>query len=385
MDALGKLAGSIAHDFNNLLTVIIGGSECVRKQLGPDHPGVAMLQTVEKAGERAAGLTRPLLTFSRTQVLTLETLNLNDAAQEAERMLHRLVGINIELRLDLAVDLRPLRANANQIQQVLINLGVNARDAMEGNGHLTITTRNACVDRDEAVCRGAEPADHWVELTVRDTGCGMDAETKARIFEPFFTTKAPGKGTGLGLSTVFGIVRQSGGFLEVESSPGEGTAFRVLFPVHGAAEQVVVPAASLAAPRESGPTNQTILLVDDEDDIRELATMTLEDCGYRILSAPNAEEAIVLGEKYAGEISALVTDVIMPGMTGVQLAGVLSKLIPSLRVLFVSGHSNETITEETLTEMHASYLQKPYFGDALALKVNEVLATRWDLATASAA
>jgi signal transduction histidine kinase/ActR/RegA family two-component response regulator len=375
MDALGKLAGSIAHDFNNLLTVIIGGAECAQKQIPKDHPAQSFLHTVRQAGERAAGLTRPLLTFSRSQALAVEALSLNEAAEEASQMLARLLGVNIEMRMQLDPELRMVKANGNQLQQLLVNLGVNARDAMEGLGVLTITTRNATVDPAALERHQLPPSEYWVEVSVSDTGCGMDEVTKARIFEPFFTTKPAGKGTGLGLATVFGIVKQTGGFMEVDSALGEGTTFRVFMPGLAASEVPVPVTAEATAEPTAAQTSgdETLLLVDDEDDIRELATLTLESLGYRVLSASNAEEAIVLGEKHAGEIRALVTDVAMPGISGVQLAEVLLKVIPDLKVLFVSGYNNETISSDALNAAHADYLQKPYRSDALAQKIREVL------------
>jgi two-component system cell cycle sensor histidine kinase/response regulator CckA len=372
MDALGKLAGSIAHDFNNLLTVIIGGAECAQQQLAENHPAVNLLQTVQQAGERAAGLTRPLLTFSRSQVLAFEVVNLNTAAEEASRMLQRLLGVNIDLRLELASGLRPVKANGNQIQQVIMNLAVNARDAMNGFGDLTIITRPATVDDDARERAGAASTAHWVELAVADTGSGMDEVTKARIFEPFFTTKPSGRGTGLGLATVFGIVKQTGGFLDVESAPGEGSTFRVFLPAT-TATAAIAPASTVMIPSPVSTGRETILLVDDEEDIRELATITLEAQGYRVLSAPNAEEAILIGEKHAAEIRVLVTDVVMPGLTGVQLAGLLARIIPGLRILFVSGHNNESIAADTRLAAQSDYLQKPYRGHLLAAKVREVL------------
>ena len=375
MDALGKLAGSIAHDFNNLLTVIIGGAECAREQLGPDHPAVSLLRSVQQAGERAAGLTRPLLTFSRNQVLALEPLSLNDAAQEAAGMLRRLLGVNVEIRMTLDPALRLVKANVNQLQQVLVNLGVNARDAMEGNGVLSITTREAVVTSSAAVRHGIACAEHWVELAVSDTGCGMDAATKARIFEPFFTTKAPGRGTGLGLATVFGIIKQIGGFVDVESAPGEGTTFRVYLPATDEPEIPAVPAVD-APPRSQTNGGETLLLVDDEEDIRELAIITLESRGYRVLAAATGDEALVIAEKHAANIRVLITDVVMPGMNGVQLADIASRIIPGLKVLFVSGHSNEAISAETLRATNGDYLQKPYLGDALAAKIRTVLDRR---------
>ncbi len=373
MDALGKLAGSIAHDFNNLLTVIIGGAECARKQLAAGHPTLALLHTIQQAGERAAGLTKPLLTFSRNQVLAVEVVDLNDSAQEAGRMLHRLLGVNIELRLELDSALHAVKTNPNQLQQVLINLGVNARDAMEGIGVLTVTTRNAVLEAAAAAAHGVPAADLWVELIVRDTGCGMDAETKARIFEPFFTTKPVGKGTGLGLATVFGIVKQAGGFLRVESAPGEGTAFHVFLPATTEAPAAAAAPAAIAPSLVPEQATETILLVDDEEEIRELAAITLEERGYRVFAAASAEDAITLAEQHRQEIRILMTDVVMPGINGVQLAELLSKIVPDLCVLFVSGHSNESISAGTLRATNAAYLQKPYRGEELLTKLREIL------------
>ena len=325
MDALGKLAGSIAHDFNNLLTVIIGGAECVQKQLGAGHPALALLWTIQQAGERAAGLTQPLLTFSRNQVLAVDVLDLNVAAEEAGRMLQRLLGVNIELKMDLATDLKSIKANANQIQQVLVNLGVNARDAMETQGVLTISTTNATREHPSLSQKGPKDPSDWVILKVKDTGCGMDEATKQRMFEPFFTTKPVGKGTGLGLATVFGIVRQLEGFLEVESAPGEGTTFHVFIPATDEARSVTTaPAAPPPrAVENSSGEKETLLLVDDEEHIRMLASMTLEERGYLVLTASDAEEAILLAEKHSGKIKALITDVVMPGINGVELAEAL--------------------------------------------------------------
>jgi len=374
MDALGKLAGSIAHDFNNLLTVIIGGAECVQKQVGADHAAMPLLRTIQQAGERAAGLTQPLLTFSRNQVLAIDILDLNVAAEEAGRMLQRLLGVNIEMKLNLATDLKAIKANANQIQQVLVNLGVNARDAMDVNGTLTISTMN-CTRTNPAAKPGQDKPSEWVVLMVKDTGCGMDAATKERMFEPFFTTKPVGKGTGLGLATVFGIVKQLDGFLEVESAPGEGTTFHVFIPATNEM-RTSAPAPHAAAPVpavKSSSEKETVLLVDDEEHIRMLASMTLEERGYLVLAASHAEEAIMLAEKHRGTIKALITDVVMPGINGVQLAEMLCKVVPGIRVLFVSGHSKEVVSTSKLLSAHNNYLQKPYRGDALISKVHEIL------------
>jgi signal transduction histidine kinase/CheY-like chemotaxis protein len=375
MDALGKLAGSIAHDFNNLLTVIIGGSECAQKQIGKGHPALALLQTIQQAGERAAGLTQPLLTFSRNQVLAVDVLDLNVAAEEAGRMLQRLLGVNIEMKMNLAPDLKPIKANANQIQQVLVNLGVNARDAMETQGTLTISTVNATREHPSFADKAQKGPSDWVILKVNDTGCGMDAATKQRMFEPFFTTKPVGKGTGLGLATVFGIVKQLEGFLEVESAPGEGTTFHVFIPATNEVRSIKTEAA-VPPPRavSASGEKEMLLLVDDEEHIRMLATMALEERGYLVLAASHAEEAILLAEKHGGKIKALITDVVMPGINGVELAELLLKVVPGIRVLFVSGHSKEVVSTSKLLSAHNNYLQKPYRGDALIGKVHEILA-----------
>jgi signal transduction histidine kinase/CheY-like chemotaxis protein len=371
MDALGKFAGSIAHDFNNLLTVILGGTECAMQRLPVDHEVMDFLQAVWKAGESAAGLTGPLLTFSRNEVRTVESLNLNNSVKDTALIVRRLIGVNVEVRLDLAKDLPPIIGNGNHMQQVLVNLAVNARDAMNGMGILTMSTRVAELDP-EMRARHAATAPDWVELRVKDSGCGMSPETKARIFEPFFTTKPVGRGTGLGLATVFGIVKQANGFLEVDSALGEGTAFRLFFP---AADKDTVAAPVEAVRAVMATTGgETILLVEDEEEIRELATLMLEGKGYRVLSAPDAENAILVAEQNAGIINALVTDVVMPRINGVQLAEILVTMVPNLRILFVSGHCRESISPETLAANRADYLQKPYRSDALIAKVQEILA-----------
>lgn len=372
MDALGKFAGAIAHDFNNLLTVILGGTDCAIQQLSDQHAATDFLRTVRRAGESAAALTKPLLTFSRNEVLSVEPLNLNDSVKDAAMLVGRLIGVNIEVKLDLAPVLPPILANANQLQQVIVNLSVNARDAMNGSGRLTIATATVALD-DETAARHEVSAEHpWVKLTVTDTGCGMDATTKARIFEPFFTTKPAGRGTGLGLATVFGIVKQANGVLEVESELGVGTSFIVYLPM---TEQVIETAtgADLSAPA-SVCGGETLLLVEDEDDIRELATMMLEGRGFKILSAPDAEEALEIAEKHAGEISALITDVVMPKINGMELAQLLIPVIPGLRILFVSGHCRETVAPEALIA-NADYLQKPYRSETLIAKVEALLAS----------
>ena len=371
MDALGKFAGSIAHDFNNLLTVILGGTECAMQHIRPESEAMQFLRTIWKAGESATSLTRPLLTFSRNEVRDVEALNLNECVEETALLVRRLIGVNIQVELKLTPDLPQIVGNANQFQQVLVNLAVNARDAMNGMGTLTMATSQATVDP-ETQLRHEATATDWVELSVGDSGCGMDAATKSRIFEPFFTTKAAGRGTGLGLATVFGIVKQAGGFLEVDSAPGEGTTFRIFIPASDQPVAVAAPEAPAKAVASLG--GETLLLVEDEDEIRELATIMLEGKGYHIIPAADAEEAILKAEQYGGGIQALITDVVMPRINGVQLAEILAAKLPHLRILFVSGHCRESVSPETLSANRAEYLQKPYRSDSLIAAVQQVLA-----------
>jgi signal transduction histidine kinase/ActR/RegA family two-component response regulator len=373
MDALGKFAGAIAHDFNNLLTVILGGTDCALQQLSDTHVATDFLRTVRKAGESAAALTRPLLTFSRNEVLSVEPLDMNDSVKDAAMLVGRLIGVDIKVQLDLASKLPAIVANANQLQQVIVNLSVNARDAMNGVGNLTISTTAVDMTPEMAARHEVSAEKPWVRLTVTDSGCGMDAATKARIFEPFFTTKPAGRGTGLGLATVFGIVKQANGVLEVESEVGVGTSFVIYLP---ATEQKVSTGDDLKSDvpvAECG--GETLLLVEDEDDIRELATLMLEGHGYKILPAADAEEALELAEKHANEIRGMITDVVMPRINGLELAELLRPVIPGLRILFVSGHCRETVAPEALIE-HADYLQKPYRSETLVAKIDALLAGR---------
>jgi CheY-like chemotaxis protein len=283
----------------------------------------------------------------------------------------RLIGVNVDVKLKLASDLPKIVGNTNQLQQVLVNLAVNARDAMNGSGTLTMETRRGAVDPEMMLRHEATSID-WVELRVRDSGCGMDAATKQRIFEPFFTTKPAGRGTGLGLATVFGIVKQAGGFLEVESEVGVGTTFCIFLPVpdmpveEALPEEAPVTSSGLAG-------GETILLVEDEDEIRELATIMLEGKGYNVIGAADAEEALVLADQYGAGIQALITDVVMPKISGVQLAEILAKKFPHLRILFVSGHCRESVSPETLSANRAEYLQKPYRSESLIAAVQQVL------------
>lgn len=373
MDSLGRFAGAIAHDFNNLLTVILGGTECAMQQLHKDHPALEFLRPVWKAGESAAELTRPLLTFSRSEVMAVQPLDLNESVDDAVSLIKRLIGINIEVRLFLSPGLPTVINNANQLQQIIVNLAVNARDAMNGKGTLTISTARVAVDPASAALHEVTEGANWLALSVADSGCGMDAETKARIFEPFFTTKPAGRGTGLGLATVFGIVKQAGGFIDVESTVGVGTTFRIFLP---GSDQAVPLASStpLGAIKPARVGGETLLVVEDEEDIRDLAQLMLEESGYKVICAPDAEQAILLAQQHRNEIKALVTDVVMPRVSGVQLAELLMPIMPNLKVLFVSGHCRESVSLETESLHKADYLQKPYHSQNLIDKIQNLLA-----------
>jgi PAS domain S-box-containing protein len=365
MEAVGRLAGGIAHDFNNQLTIINGYADLLLGSLPAEDPSRDFLGEIRRSGEHAADLTRQLLAFSRKQHLTPRVLNLNTVLGELGKMLRRLLGADVELRTDLDPALGPVRADAGQLEQVLVNLAVNARDSMPGGGRLEIRTRN----RDVATAAEV-PAGEYVLLEVADTGAGMSEEVRSCIFEPFFTTKEVGKGTGLGLATVYGIVKQSGGHIEVDSAPGRGTTFRVLLPrVDQAALFGVGPAEVFQVPRGT----ETILLVEDEAGVRGLASIILRSCGYEVLEAADGPEAVRLCEGRVAEIDLLVTDVVMPRMNGPQLADRLRRLRPALRVLFVSGYTDDAIVPTDVLAAGQAFLHKPFTPARLAGKVRQVL------------
>ena len=369
MEAIGRLAGGVAHDFNNLLTVITGYSDLLLSGLSPRSPHRSDVEAISDAAGRAASLTRQLLAFSRQQVLAPSILNVNDVVQSAQRMLQRLLGEDVHLVTSLDSEVRPVRADAGQLEQVLLNLAVNARDAMPDGGVLTLETAN--VELSGSYARehlGAEPGPH-VLLAVSDTGVGMDAATQARIFEPFFTTKPAGKGTGLGLATVYGIVEQSKGSLWVYSEPGKGTTFKVYLPVSGAT--VAEPFLAAAAPVTGG--DETLLLVEDAAPVRAVARETLERYGYTVIEAPSPEVALELVARTPHILHLLVTDVVMPGMNGRQLAARVTSERPDMRVLFMSGYTDDAVMRSGVLEHGMSYLQKPFTPEGLARKVREVL------------
>ena len=368
MEAVGRLAGGIAHDFNNLLGVIIGYAELLQPRVVGDSQQKRVEQIL-KAAERAASLTRQLLTFSRKQVLQPRMLDLNTVIREMEPMLQRLIGEHIELTTRLDGALGRVRADASQIEQVLMNLAVNARDAMPHHGALTIETATLAP---EEAGEGGLRAEPYAVLTVTDSGVGMDVETLTHIFEPFFTTKGPGKGTGLGLATVYGIVEQSGGSIRVQSEPGRGAAFRICLPTV-AADDAPAAAAPDNAPPPAAERGETILLVEDQDMLRGLARDTLLSCGYDVLEAIGSEEALELSEVYSGPIHLLVTDVVMPKLSGPELAAKLLPLRPAMQVLFVSGYPDDSLGHDGTLGEDVNFLQKPYAAARLSSRVRQVL------------
>jgi len=370
MDAIGRLAGGVAHDFNNLLTVILGRTDILLTQIKTEDPlrrGIALIQ---RTAGRAAELTKQLLAFSRKQVLEAVVLDLGVVTTDMKEMLARLIGEDIALVTNLAATLGHVKADRGQIEQVVMNLAINARDAMPQGGQLVVETANADLD-DEYVRRnvGSRPGPH-VMLAVSDSGVGIPRELQRHIFEPFFTTKEQGKGTGLGLATVYGIVKQSGGYIEVDSEPGRGTTFRIYLPRVDSAS----PAAE-RSPRAAAPTGgtETILLVEDEDGVRELARDILRSSGYTVLEGRNGAEGLLLGERHQGALDLLLTDVVMPRMSGRELAERMVSLRPELSVLYMSGYTDDAVIRHGVLAAGTAFLQKPFTPAALVLRVRETL------------
>ncbi len=372
MEAIGRLSGGIAHDFNNLLGVIIGYSGVLKKSLDPALPSYEHAVEIEKAGRRAASLTRQLLAFSRQQVLTPCVLNLNSLVSDMEKMLPRLLGEDINVSLSLGPEIGNVKADQSQIEQVIMNLAVNARDAMPSGGKLKIETANVELDQSYTRDHPGSKVGHYVMLAISDTGTGMDAETIAHIFEPFFTTKERGKGTGLGLSTVYGVVKQSNGYVWVDSTPGKGSTFQIFLPRYWDAEPVPVSKPETES-RQKPQGSETILLVEDADPLRKLAQAFLEGNGFRVLSAPSAEAALVVVAGHSGLLDLLLTDVVMPGMNGRVLAEQLSARQPGLKVLFMSGYTDSFIAGHGVLQPGTNLLHKPFTEEDLVAKVREVL------------
>ena len=371
MEAIGRLAGGIAHDFNNLLMVISGYSEFLLERLGPDPRLRGPAQEISNATQRATSLTRQLLAFSRKQMLAPKVLDLNEVVAENLKMLTRMIGEDIDLVMVPGPELGAVRADPGQIDQVIMNLAVNARDAMAQGGKLTIETANVTLDENFARTHTPLTAGEYIMLAISDTGVGMDGETQSRIFEPFFTTKGA-KGTGLGLSTVYGIVKQSGGFIFVDSQPRRGTAFRTYFPRVDGREEAAAAQDSLGLPRPDHG-QETILLVEDETHLRRLARQYLERQGYKILEAEDGAAALQIVDGYHGTIDLLLTDVIMPGMNGRELAPNIAKLLPEIRVLYMSGYTENAIGHDGTLDAGVNLLQKPFSLPALKDRVREVL------------
>lgn len=370
MDALGKLAGGVVHDFNNLLTAITGYSELALYRLRADDPLRTELNEIQKAAERAAGLTRQLLAFSRKQSLSLKVLNLNTIMAEIEKMLVRLIGEHIDLQTFPHESLGQIKADPGQVEQVILNLAVNARDAMPDGGKLTLETANVDLDASFSQQRYGLRAGRWVMLAVTDTGCGMDAETLSHIFEPFFTTKEEGRGTGLGLSTVYAIVEQVGGHIDVYSEPSRGTTFKIYFPRIDAAEEQL-PEEVISQPHSS--VSETVLLVEDDEMVRNLVRQVLSREGYVVLEAGSGANALNLLQEHTESIHLLITDIVMPEMNGWELAQRVAQLRPEVKTLFVSGYTEGALLHQGLTDKSVNFIQKPFSPQALALKVREAL------------
>jgi hypothetical protein len=369
MEAVGMLAGGIAHDFNNLLTIISGYSQLILISLDAHDRNRHSAEQIMKAGERAAALTKQLLAFSRRQVLQPRVLDLNKLVGSLSSMLQRLLGEDVDLRLALPSDLGRVNADPGQIEQVLMNLAVNSRDAMTQGGVLTIETGNVQLDQNYVDRHISLKPGPYILLAVSDTGCGMDENTKARLFEPFFTTKGPGRGTGLGLSTVFGIVKQSGGSVDVYSEPGHGTSVKVYLPRID--EPVALEAEKLK--RDFARGTETILLVEDDEMVRTLVCETLVREGYKVLDFADPVEARRRSEQNKGPIHLLITDVVMPKLSGRELAGQLMRRRTSMKVLYMSGYTDNAVMNSGILQTEVAFLQKPFTPAALTEKVREVL------------
>jgi two-component system cell cycle sensor histidine kinase/response regulator CckA len=370
MEAVGRLAGGVAHDFNNLLMVIKGHTELLMNVLPPSHQAARKIEQIDRAADRATSLTRQLLAFSRMQVLQPRVMHLNTVVEDMGRLIPRLIGEDVELVLRLAPDLGAIRADASQMEQIIMNLAVNSRDAMPHGGRLVIETANTELDRAYSTARPVVAPGAYVLLAVSDTGIGMDQETQARIFEPFFTTKEQGKGTGLGLSTVYGVVKQSGGFIWVYSEVGKGTSFKIYLPrVDQPIENAGAKQPLVEAPRGT----ETVLLAEDEQDVRELAREFLESGGYTVLEATDGQDALRVAAARSGRIDLLVTDMVMPGMSGQHLAAQLQQQHPGLAVIYMSGYSEHGATGAVHRASNARLLTKPFSRSAILRAVRESL------------
>ena len=370
MEAMGRLAVGVAHDFNNLITVISGYSELLLNLLPPGIPAIELLKEIKNAGERAASLTHQLLVFSRKQMLELRVVDLNTVVANSEKMLRRLVGEDVDMATVLGPALGRVRTDPGQMEQVLMNLVINAREAMPQGGKLTIETANTVLDKTYERSHAEVKPGRYVMLAVSDTGSGMDDQTRTRIFEPFFTTKEEGKGTGLGLAMIDGFIRQSGGHVFVYSEPGLGSTFKIYLPeVEDALSSAPLPPAIDRTPHG----DETILLVEDEAAVRSLARHVLQTCGYTVLEAAHGDEAVQLAETHKGTIHLLVSDVVMPGTSGRRMADRIVALRPGIKVLFLSGYADDAVVRHGILASGIAFLQKPFTPNALVRKVRNVL------------
>jgi PAS domain S-box-containing protein len=369
LEAVGRLAGGVAHDFNNLLGVISGYSELLLKDLGPQHPGCKRVDQIQKAAGRAAGLTRQLLAFSRKQVLQPRVLDINEVVADVEKMLRRVIGEDIQFVTRPGAGIGRIQADPGQIAQVLMDLAVNARDAMPKGGQLTFETANVALDAAHARAHPEVQAGSFVMLSVSDTGVGMDAQTQAHLFEPFFTTKEQGKGTGLGLATVFGIVQQSGGSITVDSRLGVGTTCRVYFP--RVETGLSGPHALADGPPARG--TETIVLVEDAEPLREMIREILEGAGYRVLEYGDPEEALRTVTALDAPVALMLTDVVMPRLSGPDLARGVQAARPEVKVLFMSGYTDEAMGMHGVLGADTQFIQKPFSADALLAKIRGAL------------
>ena len=368
MDAVGQLAGGVAHDFNNLVTVIQAHAQFLEEEIGAADPLREDVAAIRQASSRAAGLTRQLLAFSRKQLLQPRLLDLSAVARDAEGMLRRLIGEDISVVTRLGSDLEAVLADVGQLEQVLVNLALNSRDAMPGGGTLVIETRAVDFDGDYTDLHAPVAPGRYIMLAVTDSGCGMDEATRKRIFEPFFTTKEPGKGTGLGLATVYGIVKQSGGYIWCYSEPGRGTTFKVYLPVAAASAEAAAPSEAAAL-----PGTETILVVEDEAPLRSIARRVLTRQGYRVLDAQDGHAALQLIAEYRGRIDLVVTDMVMPGLNGRALAERLAAAGCDAPVLYMSGYTDDDIVRRGLLQPGLAFLQKPFSPNSLAQAVRSTL------------
>jgi nitrogen-specific signal transduction histidine kinase len=370
LEAIGRLAGGVAHDFNNLLTAIIGYAQLLADSLDHDDPKADDVEEIIKAAERSASLTGQLLAFSRKQVLVPAILDINGLVRETTVLLRRVIGEHIDLVTTLAPELEPVSADRTQLEQIVINLAANARDAMPSGGRLTIETANAAIGEADMPHQVVSEPGRYVMLAVRDTGVGMDAETKLRVFEPFFTTKEQGRGTGLGLATVYGIVKQSGGFIDVHSEPHQGSTFMVYLPAVPGARAVPIRRET---ERSAKPGNETILVVEDERAVRTMTRLILERAGYHVVEAAAPGEAQEIVRSRPAEIDLMISDVVMPGAHGPVLFKQLSATHPSLRVLYMSGYTDDEVIRAGRLEGWENFMEKPFTSQRLLEKVREIL------------